>query len=50
MQHAQQFSVLDKFLQDFRNNQILWKYDKKVCQQPQPQPQQQKQQQQPSHS
>ena len=27
MQHPQQFSVLDKFQQDFRNNQILWKYD-----------------------
>ena len=28
MQHPQQFSVLKKFQQDYRNNQILWKYDK----------------------
>ena len=30
MQHPQQFSVLDKFWQDFRNSQILWKYDKSL--------------------
>ena len=28
MQRPQQISVLDKFWQVFRNNQILWKYDK----------------------
>ena len=28
MLHPQQLSVLDKFRQDFRNNHILWKYDK----------------------
>ena len=43
MQHPQQFSVLDKFRQDFRNNQILGKYDKSSSV-----PQQEQQQQ--SHS
>ena len=33
MQHPQQFSVLDKFRQDFRNNQILENMIK-VCQYP----------------
>ena len=50
MQHPQQFSVLDKFWQDFRNNQILWKYDKSSSVPQQQQQEQQQQQQQQSDS
>ena len=41
-QRTQQISIFDKFWQDFRNNQILWKFDKSLTVQ--------KQQQQQSHS
>ena len=47
MQHPKQISGLDKFRQDFRNNQILGKYDKSP---PVPRQQQKQQQQQQSHS
>ena len=46
---AKTISTFDKFRQDFRNNQILWKFLIKVRQQQQEQEQQQQQQQQ-SHS
>ena len=49
MQQPKQIPVLDKFRQDFWNNQILWKYDKSSPV-PQQQQQQQEKQQQQSHS
>ena len=50
MQLPKLISVLDKFQDDFRTNQILGKYDKSSSVPKQQQQQQQKQKQQQSHS
>ena len=52
-QYTQQISNFNKYRQDFRNNEILWKFYKSLKaqqQQEQEQKQKQKQQQQQSHS